>query len=46
MITSVEFTPEMEHKLIEYQKIHLMTARELCKKAKLTESSLINFKKK
>lgn len=44
MIKGIEYTPQMDQKIVTYQKKNLLTTKELSKKAKLAESSIYKFR--
>lgn len=44
MIKGIEYTPQMDQKVVDYQKKNLLTTKELSGKAKLAESSIYKFR--
>jgi hypothetical protein len=44
MIKGIEYTPEMDQKIVKHQQKNLLTTKELSAKAKLAESSIYKFR--
>lgn len=44
MIKGIEYTPQMDQKLVKYQKTNLLTTKELSDKASLAETSIYKFR--
>lgn len=46
MIKGIEYTPQMDQRLVKYQKTNLLTTKELSHKADLAESSIYKIRER